>query len=161
MGLVQPGGLSYSEVVFFFFLPCDQRLLIVLGLFSYLVIHWTHCIPGPAPDMAAVLATDAIPSSCTSIVPPIFTKVKEPVCKKSGPTGPMASWVTRHLVTLMVCWEQTNQPYFLHQPYENTQKNLDPVCLTSQRNLSCLNGLLNWSFKHQLSFIHYLIKDEA
>lgn len=65
------------------------------------------------------------------------------------------------LLTLMICWEQTNQPYFLHQPYEKTQKYLNPFCLTSLWNHFCLNGLLNWSCNHQLSFTHYLIKDEA
>lgn len=65
------------------------------------------------------------------------------------------------LLTLMSCWEQANQPYFLHQPYEKTQKYLNPFCLTSLWNHFCLNGLLNWSCKHQLSFTHYLIKDEA
>lgn len=75
-------------------------------------------------------------------------------------------WVTRildhkALLTLMIFWEQTNQPYFLHQPYEKTQKYVNPFCLTSLWNHFCRNGLLNWSCNHQLSFTHYLIKDEA
>lgn len=107
------------------------------------------------------MLTDAVSLLCAFAVLPHFPQSEQASPLEVRACGMQRVLDHKVLLTLMICWEQTNQPYFLHQPYEKTQKYLTPFCLTSLWNHFCLNGLLNWSCNHQLSFTHYLIKDEA